>query len=553
MMGTLYLLSGPFGVGKSTLREYVTNMDSAIESPISYTSRPRRQGECDGIDYHFISKDSFLSMIDRNMFFESQQIFSHHYGYLKSEVLGYLKQGKDVILDVDFLAVRLIKQHVPQSVSIFIMPSEPLVLSRRIIQRDGDSASLERLKYSDEIIKESKCFDYLLVNHSDGFMQCANDFWVLIKKNRNSKLVASSRPCFYQSQTLLGFYQTSDSYQYSSAMMNNIFFRVYKEGLRLNFEIMLASCQLLTKFGRGKVILLYGASTTGKTSICRQFMSQAPQWISDGNDLAMERRYKNITNNINAFKHYFPEHYWLMASCMNDEAIIDALQHNKYSFNSDSLFGDQILVRKTCNMVKIIEEMCVNYSHLNEAQLDLFDRCFQASSNGISVILDTLDFENFFLYKTGQHFNCPIQFVLVFCDELMLSKRIDARNRSAENIQNYDDCRYGPYPFFQQISFFTPCKNDKKPRRTLRKKELLELIAEHSQHELDKNGHNIDLEEQKKLLQSYEGYITQQLSIQSDAEFIEIRPKYYNDYFLDTTDMSARDCADVLLKRNICI
>ena len=133
--GRLVVVSGPSGAGKTTVMKRVfERSDLPLVRSVSATTRPPRPGERDGVDYHFLTEEEFAVRQKRGDFLESVQVFgrSHWYGTLRSEVTTGLAAGKWVVLEIDVQGARAAAAEYPDAITIFIQPSSPAVLERRL-------------------------------------------------------------------------------------------------------------------------------------------------------------------------------------------------------------------------------------------------------------------------------------------------------------------------------------------------------------------------------------------------------------------------------------
>ncbi len=166
--GYLFIVSSPSGGGKTTLirRLLAKPPGEPLRFSISHTTRPRRDGEGDGREYHFVSAAEFEKMARAGEFLEHNEVHGNFYGTAKSEVLPRLAAGEDVILDIDVQGARDIRKAYPEAVSIFIVPSSGEELERRLRKRglDGEDAIRKRLINAAKEIAQAEDFQYVIVN-----------------------------------------------------------------------------------------------------------------------------------------------------------------------------------------------------------------------------------------------------------------------------------------------------------------------------------------------------------------------------------------------------
>jgi len=165
--GLLFVLSSPSGAGKSTIARMLLESDDGISMSVSATTRPRRPGEVDGRDYHFVSTEKFEEMVAAGEFLEWAHVFGHRYGTLKSEVVKAIEGGRDVLLDIDWQGTQQLKQVDPDIVRVFILPPSMKELERRLTRRGTDSAEVIRRRMDRAAAEISHWaeYDYVLINN----------------------------------------------------------------------------------------------------------------------------------------------------------------------------------------------------------------------------------------------------------------------------------------------------------------------------------------------------------------------------------------------------
>ncbi|MGF1550178.1 MAG: guanylate kinase [Sphingomonadaceae bacterium] len=168
--GLLFVLSSPSGAGKSTIARLLLAADKEIAMSVSATTRPRREGETDGKDYHFVEDTEFDARIEAGEFLEWANVFGRRYGTLRSEVLGAIETGRDVLLDIDWQGTQQLKQIDPDIVRVFLLPPSMAELERRLKRRGTDSEDVvaaRMARAADEISHWAE-YDYVLVNDDAG-------------------------------------------------------------------------------------------------------------------------------------------------------------------------------------------------------------------------------------------------------------------------------------------------------------------------------------------------------------------------------------------------
>ena len=161
--GILFIVSAPSGAGKTSLVAELLRRNTNIKASISHTTRPRRPGEQNGVNYHFIDKAKFLQMIDEKLFLEHALVFSHYYGTSKTWVIETLAQGVNVILEIDWQGAEQARAKFPNNESIFILPPSIQALEDRLNNRGQDDPSVIAKRISaarEEMTHYSDCLLY---------------------------------------------------------------------------------------------------------------------------------------------------------------------------------------------------------------------------------------------------------------------------------------------------------------------------------------------------------------------------------------------------------
>lgn len=185
-MGTLFIISGPSGVGKSTIRNEVLKKYTNLWYSISMTTRERRDGEVDGKDYFFVSEKEFIHNIKQDNFFEYIEVYQGiYYGTPKDKVLEKLHAGMNVILEIDVDGAFLIKEQIKNAVMIFISPLSIEVLKERLVCRNTDDEKViqERLKKAEYELSQKDKYDYVIIN--DDLDKAIDELSKIISENGN--------------------------------------------------------------------------------------------------------------------------------------------------------------------------------------------------------------------------------------------------------------------------------------------------------------------------------------------------------------------------------
>ena len=164
--GTLFVVSSPSGGGKGTIIRHVLDVVDNLSYSVSYTTRAPRQGEVDGREYFFISRETFEEMVAAGEFLEWACVHGNLYGTAKNQVIEETNAGADIILEVDVQGAASVRQLLMDSVSIFILPPSYEVLKQRLIARGTDSPAelAVRLRNAPDELQQYSAFDYVIIN-----------------------------------------------------------------------------------------------------------------------------------------------------------------------------------------------------------------------------------------------------------------------------------------------------------------------------------------------------------------------------------------------------
>ena len=180
MTGKLFIISAPSGAGKTSLAQALIANVANAKMSISHTTRQRRSGEVDGVDYFFVSQSEFLSMTDDGVFLEYAEVYGNYYGTSRNAVADMLSQGINVLLDIDWQGARLVREQMPEAVSISILPPSVKELERRLRSRGSDSEDViqSRMRQAYEEMQHSDEADFQVLN--DDFNQALNDLTLIL-------------------------------------------------------------------------------------------------------------------------------------------------------------------------------------------------------------------------------------------------------------------------------------------------------------------------------------------------------------------------------------
>ncbi|HET9362690.1 MAG TPA: guanylate kinase [Vicinamibacterales bacterium] len=164
--GQLFIVSAPSGTGKTTLVERLVQRVAGLRMSRSYTSRPARGGEQDGVDYNFITRGRFEDMVREGAFLEWADVFGNYYGTSASDTDAMLARGEDVVLVIDVQGARQVRARGIQTIGVFVLPPSADVLEQRLRGRSKDSEEQirRRLEVAGAEVDEYAMYDYVVIN-----------------------------------------------------------------------------------------------------------------------------------------------------------------------------------------------------------------------------------------------------------------------------------------------------------------------------------------------------------------------------------------------------
>jgi len=179
--GRLFVVSGPSGVGKSSIIGRFLREDHGATFSVSYTTRQKRPQEEDGKDYYFVSEETFREMAGEDRFLEWESVHGHFYGTPKKEVGETLERGVDMILDIDVKGALRVKDKCPEACLVFIEPPSKDELINRLSRRGEKDLEL-RMKRVEEELAKKQLFQYTIVN--DILDRAYEDFRTIVETVR---------------------------------------------------------------------------------------------------------------------------------------------------------------------------------------------------------------------------------------------------------------------------------------------------------------------------------------------------------------------------------
>ena len=185
-MANLFIIAAPSGCGKTSLVRALIESSNNLSVSISHTTRKPRKAEINSKNYHFVSKERFGEMSSNNDFVEYAEVFGNMYGTARSNIKEKLDANIDIILEIDWQGARQVRENMPNSISIFILPPSKNVLLQRLTDRgqDDEETISKRMKNSESEMSHYDEFEYLVIN--DQFDSALNDLKAIIQDCNNN-------------------------------------------------------------------------------------------------------------------------------------------------------------------------------------------------------------------------------------------------------------------------------------------------------------------------------------------------------------------------------
>ncbi|HRX70641.1 MAG: guanylate kinase [Candidatus Competibacteraceae bacterium] len=192
-LGTLYIVAAPSGAGKTSLVKSLIETTPGVAVSISHTTRPPRPGECEGEHYHFVTPAAFEAMIAQGAFLEHAQVFGNRYGTSRAAVQIQRQAGLDVILEIDWQGARQVRERMPDSPSIFILPPSRETLRQRLTGRGQDQVEVieRRMAAALDELSHYTEFDYLVIN--DDFATALDALRAILIAHRQHRILQIER------------------------------------------------------------------------------------------------------------------------------------------------------------------------------------------------------------------------------------------------------------------------------------------------------------------------------------------------------------------------
>lgn len=185
--GHLYTVSAPSGAGKTSLVKALIEASDRVRVSVSHTTRGKRPGEVDGVNYHFVDHSQFESMLNTQAFLEHAEVFGNYYGTSREWVENTLNNGDDVILEIDWQGAEQISRLMPEAIAVFILPPSRAALRERLTNRGQDDQAVidQRMAQAVNEMSHYQLADFLVVN--DQFDEALADLKAILRCHRLAK------------------------------------------------------------------------------------------------------------------------------------------------------------------------------------------------------------------------------------------------------------------------------------------------------------------------------------------------------------------------------
>ena len=166
MKGHVFVIAAPSGTGKTTLCHRILERDPHLRLSVSHTTREPRKGEVDGVDYHFVDRETFRELVESGAFLEHAAYNGNEYGTSWQAIEGPLETGEDVVLEIEVQGAAQVRERLPEACLIFLLPPSLEVLAERLRSRgtDDETAIRHRLALVDRELEAAGIFDYAIIN-----------------------------------------------------------------------------------------------------------------------------------------------------------------------------------------------------------------------------------------------------------------------------------------------------------------------------------------------------------------------------------------------------
>jgi guanylate kinase len=183
-LGNLFVIAAPSGAGKTTLTRALLEREPSIRLSVSYTTRPPRSGERDGVDYHFVATEQFARLKAAGEFLEFAHVHGNWYATSATWLKAQVYSGQDVLLEIDWQGASQVRTLIPSSVHVFILPPSLQSLEERLIRRGQDDGATiaRRVEAAREEIRHCEDFNYVIINQD--FATAVEDLNAIVRASR---------------------------------------------------------------------------------------------------------------------------------------------------------------------------------------------------------------------------------------------------------------------------------------------------------------------------------------------------------------------------------
>ena len=191
--GNLFVIAAPSGAGKTSLTRALLERDPSILLSVSYTTRPPRSGELDGVAYHFVTPERFRGLKDSGEFLEHAQVHGNWYATSATWLQAQISAGRDVLLEIDWQGAAQVRRIITGSVHVFILPPSLASLEERLVRRGQDDqlTIARRLMTAREEMRHCGDFDYVIINQD--FASAVDDLSAIVRTSRLRSAVQAVR------------------------------------------------------------------------------------------------------------------------------------------------------------------------------------------------------------------------------------------------------------------------------------------------------------------------------------------------------------------------
>jgi len=191
--GNLFVIAAPSGAGKTSLTRALLERDPSILLSVSYTTRPPRSGELDGVAYHFVTPERFRGLKDSGEFLEHAQVHGNWYATSATWLQAQISAGRDVLLEIDWQGAAQVRRIITGSVHVFILPPSLASLEERLVRRglDDQLTIARRLMKAREEMRHCGDFDYVIINQD--FASAVDDLSAIVRASRLRSAVQAVR------------------------------------------------------------------------------------------------------------------------------------------------------------------------------------------------------------------------------------------------------------------------------------------------------------------------------------------------------------------------